>query len=140
MYKINIFIILAVVAFFGLFNINLAFAVPCDGHCAAVCESGFGAGHGDCPNPAEPVCCGESFGLPDRSMYEVFADTANFLLSLAGILTLLGFVIAGFQYFFAVGDEKASEKAKKIMTASAIGLFIILSALVVIYTVTDIFY
>ena len=129
-----------IVAFFGLANMDSALADPCDGYCAISCPAGFGAGHGDCPDPALPTCCGESFGLPDRTLYEVFADTANFLLSLAGILALLGFVISGFQYFLAASDEKAAEKAKKIMTGSIIGLVMILASLVVIYAVTDIFY
>ncbi len=107
---------------------------------------------GDCDSKNQIYCCQAAgtgtgtgnkivptqlAGLPTNPnlVKGIFENIANWLLSIIGIIALIGFVISGFQYYLVATDEKMMETAKKTMTASIIGLVIALSGFIVIYTI-----
>lgn len=63
---------------------------------------------------------------------KVLLTVLNFLLSVAGIVGIIGLVVAGFWYLTAAGDEGRVRVAKKAMLASVIGLVVVLSALLIV--------
>ncbi len=76
-------------------------------------------------------------GLPANAdgIKGVFTNVANWLLSIIGIIAVIGFVISGFQYFLVATDEKKLQTAKRSMVASAIGIVVALSGVIAIKTV-----
>ncbi len=79
----------------------------------------------------------ELAGLPTNPdlVKGIFENIADWLLSLIGILAVIGLVVAGIQYYFTAADEKMVEKAKKTMMASIIGLVVALSGYIAIETI-----
>lgn len=65
----------------------------------------------------------------------VMATFMNWSLSIVGLIAVISFVLAGFQYLLAFGDPKSMEKAKSHVRWSIIGVIIALSGMVVIYAV-----
>ena len=59
----------------------------------------------------------------------------NWSLSIVGLIAVISFVVAGFQYLLAFGDPKSMEKAKSHVRWSIIGVIVALSGMVVIYAV-----
>jgi len=59
------------------------------------------------------------------------------LLLVAGSVAVIFFIIGAFQYIAARGNEESAEKAKKTMSASIIGLVLIIMAFAIIYIVTN---
>jgi hypothetical protein len=80
-----------------------------------------------------------SFGLSGTSVFELLSTILNWLLSLVGILGVIGFVVSGVMYLTSVGDTKAIEKAKSIMLYSIIGVIAALVGLIVVYALSYIF-
>ncbi len=80
-----------------------------------------------------------AFGLSGTSIFELLSTILNWLLSLVGILGVLGFVISGIMYLTAIGEPKATEKAKNIMLYSIIGVSVALIGLIVVYALSYIF-
>jgi hypothetical protein len=76
-------------------------------------------------------------GLPENTegVKGIFANVANWLLSVIGIVAVIAFVISGFQYFLVATDEKMLQTAKKSMVASAIGIAVALSGVIAIKAV-----
>ncbi|MFA9262377.1 MAG: hypothetical protein ACEQSB_03415 [Undibacterium sp.] len=56
----------------------------------------------------------------------------NFLLSIVGVVAIIGLVIAGGMYFFAAGDMRQISLAKKMSLASITGIIIALGSYVVL--------
>lgn len=56
----------------------------------------------------------------------------NFLLSIVGVVAIIGLVIAGGMYFFAAGDMRQISLAKNMTLASITGLVIALGSYVVV--------
>lgn len=56
----------------------------------------------------------------------------QFLLSIVGILGIIGLVIAGGLYFFAAGNEERVALGKKMALAAVTGIIIALGALVLV--------
>lgn len=56
----------------------------------------------------------------------------QFLLSIAGILGIIGLVVSGILYFFAAGNEERIALAKRGALASVTGIIIALGALVLV--------
>lgn len=69
----------------------------------------------------------------------ILANVLEFLLSIVGIVAIIGLVIAGLLYFFAGGDQRRIELAKTMSLASVIGLIIALGAMVVIRQIASFF-
>ncbi len=63
---------------------------------------------------------------------QVLLNVLNFLLSVAGIIGILGVVFAGVLYLTASGDEGRVRLAKQALTASVIGLTVALGALLLV--------
>ena len=63
---------------------------------------------------------------------KILGNVLNFLLSVAGIVGIIGIVISGFFYLTAAGDEEQIRKAKLGLTWSVIGLTVVLGALLLV--------
>jgi|GEM_PF-1044886 len=61
----------------------------------------------------------------------------DFLLSIVGVVAIIGLVVAGALYFFAVGDMRRIAVAKKILFSSITGILIALGALVLVRAITS---
>lgn len=70
-----------------------------------------------------------------RPLSEGLTNILNFLLSIVGIVAIIGMVIAGSLYFFAAGDMQRIALAKKTVLASVTGIVIALSGYILIRTV-----
>ena len=80
-------------------------------------------------------------GLPKTSQFNVVSDWdagriiragVNLVLVGAAIIAFFFLLIGGFQWIMAGGDKDGTEKAKKRITASLIGLVIVFSAYAII--------
>lgn len=76
-----------------------------------------------------------SSNLPSSSVYDIIKNLLTWILSIFGLLAVIGFIIAGIMYIISSGDDDAMKKAKKAMTYSIIGVVVALSGLVVIFAV-----
>ncbi|MDD4995082.1 MAG: pilin [Patescibacteria group bacterium] len=68
-------------------------------------------------------------------IFQTFINFANFLLSIAGSVTLLMFIYGGFVWLTSGGASDKIKKGKDIMVNTTIGLVIMLAAATVIYSV-----
>lgn len=66
------------------------------------------------------------------TIYEIAVRVLNFLLSVAGVLAIIGLVVGGVFYFTSYGDEERIEKGKRIISASLIGIAITLAAVLIV--------
>jgi lysylphosphatidylglycerol synthetase-like protein (DUF2156 family) len=60
----------------------------------------------------------------------------NILLSVAGVVAVLFFIIGGFFYITAAGNEETAEKGKSIVINAIIGLVIIILSYVIVNVVS----
>lgn len=70
---------------------------------------------------------------------EVFSKAFDFLLSIVGLVGIMGMIIAGLLYFFAAGDRRRIRLAKIALSASVVGLCIALGAWVIEKTIIGFF-
>ncbi len=63
------------------------------------------------------------------------ANILDFLLSIIGVVAIIGLVIAGGLYFFAAGDMRQLALAKKMTLAAVTGIVIALGGYVLIRTI-----
>jgi cytochrome bd-type quinol oxidase subunit 2 len=82
---------------------------------------------------------GSTFGLPENDVESVLLTVLNWLLSIVGILGVIGFVVSGLMYITAVGDEKKAENAKRIILYSIVGVVVALIGLIVVTAIESIF-
>lgn len=75
---------------------------------------------------------GGKTNLPSGSIMNIAQNIMNWLLSLVGILGVIGFAIAGILYLTAAGDEDRIGTAKKAMTWAIVGVLVALLGLVVV--------
>lgn len=68
----------------------------------------------------------------------VLTNILEFLLSVVGVIAIIGLVVAGALSLFTAGDEKRAETVKKAVFAAVIGLIIALGGLILIGTLADI--
>lgn len=68
---------------------------------------------------------------------QVLTNVLEFLLSIVGVVAIIGLVVAGFLYLTAAGDEHRIKIAKLSFYFSLIGGIVALSALVIINTLTN---
>lgn len=71
------------------------------------------------------------------TLNEIVMRILNLLLSLVGILAIIGLIIGGAFYLTAYGDDKRIESGKKIITSSIIGIVIVMAALVIVRQVAS---
>lgn len=67
---------------------------------------------------------------------EVLLNVLNSLLGFVGMLAIMVFVAMGTRYFFAGGDERSVEIAKKWMQYAAIGIAVALGAMIILSTIS----
>jgi heme O synthase-like polyprenyltransferase len=77
--------------------------------------------------------------IRDSTLSEIALKVLNFLLGMAGILTLIMLVVGGIVYLTSAGDEERIEWGKKTFTYSVIGIIIVLSAMVIVRQVAVFF-
>jgi len=63
---------------------------------------------------------------------DIVERVLTFLLSIAGILGIIGLTISGLLYIFATGDSSQATKAKEAMKYSVIGIAIAGAALIIV--------
>jgi len=66
--------------------------------------------------------------LGTRDLRAIVMDIINIVLGFLGFIALIIVLYGGFVYMTSAGDSTKVEKAKKILTNGAIGLFIILAS------------
>lgn len=63
--------------------------------------------------------------------------TLDLLLSIVGIIAIIGLVVGGMFYLTAYGDEDRAKKGKSIITSSIIGIVVALAALMIVKQVFE---
>jgi len=71
------------------------------------------------------------------TLKDIAINVLNFLLSVTGIVAIIGLIVGAIFYLTSYGDEDRMEKGKKILVASIIGIIIAFSALVIVRQVAD---
>jgi len=79
----------------------------------------------------------DDYGLPnpEGGVQTILENFLYWLLGIFGFLALISFIIAGFMYLFAAGDETKIKEAKRHMVYSIIGVVVALSGLIIITTI-----
>ncbi|MEP7163037.1 MAG: TrbC/VirB2 family protein [Candidatus Moraniibacteriota bacterium] len=67
----------------------------------------------------------------------ILTNILQFLLSIVGVIAIIGLGVAGALYFFAAGDLRQIEKAKRAMLYSITGIVIALGGLVLVRTLAS---
>jgi hypothetical protein len=73
------------------------------------------------------------------SLNKIITNILNLLLSVVGILAIIGLIVGGSFYLTSYGDEKRIETGKKIITSSLIGIVVVMAALVIVKQVAALF-
>ena len=68
---------------------------------------------------------------------QVLINAFNFLLSVFGILAIIGLIVAGTIYLTAGGNEKRIEVAKKSFRYAIIGIALTLGMMVIVKTIEN---
>lgn len=66
------------------------------------------------------------------TLKDIAINVLNFLLSVTGIVAIIGLIVGAIFYLTSYGDEDRMEKGKKILVASVIGIIVAFSALVIV--------
>lgn len=69
----------------------------------------------------------------------LLGSVLNFLLSVAGVIGIIGLVISGVWYMTAGGDENRVRLAKRMAIASVIGIVVVVGALVMVTQIVNFF-
>jgi len=67
-------------------------------------------------------------GIGDASIAEIVGQVVKAVLSILGLVALVIFIIAGFQWMTSGGNKEKIQSAQKLMGAAVIGLVIIVIA------------
>jgi hypothetical protein len=73
------------------------------------------------------------------SVSQVGMKILFFLLSVTGIIAIISLVLAGALYFFAAGDEKKIETAKKAVSYSVLGIILAMSGMILVKVIGQFF-
>ena len=73
------------------------------------------------------------------SLVQVAVNALGFLLSAVSILAIMMLVISGTFYFFAAGDERRLQRAKKAAVYAVVGTIISLSSLMIVRLIGSFF-
>ena len=76
-----------------------------------------------------------SYGLPGGSIFGIVENILYWLLAIIGIVSIIGFLIAGILYLTSAGEETQITKAKSAMKYSILGVIVGLSGFVVLRAV-----
>jgi hypothetical protein len=78
----------------------------------------------------------DKFGLPSGSVSGIITNGLFWILTIFGLLAVIGFVISGVMYIVSAGSEDTMKTAKRAMIYSIVGVLVALSGLVIIYAIT----
>ncbi len=67
-----------------------------------------------------------------QSLETLFANFVRTIVAISGVALFIMFVVAGFTYLFAGGDQKKMEQARGTLTNAVIGLVVIVAAYLII--------
>jgi len=67
-------------------------------------------------------------GIGDANIGEVVGQIVKSILTVLGLVALVIFIIAGFQWMTSGGDKEKIQGAQKLMGAAVVGLIIIILA------------
>lgn len=73
------------------------------------------------------------------TLIDIITRTLTFLLSIAGIIAIIGLTISGLLYIFAAGDNSQATKAKEAMKYSLVGIILAGSAIIIVRQVVALF-
>ena len=62
----------------------------------------------------------------------------DIILIVVGSISVLFFIIGGFRYVVAHGNEEQAEGAKKTMTHAIVGLIVVIMSFAIIYIITNV--
>ncbi len=71
------------------------------------------------------------------TLREIIINILELLLSVVGVLAIIGMVIGGIMYMTSYGDTDRIETAKKIFTYSIIGITVALGSLIIVKQVSN---
>ena len=71
------------------------------------------------------------------TLKDIAINVLNFLLSVTGIVAIIGLIVGAIFYLTSYGDEDRMEKGKKILVASIIGIVIAFASLVIVKQVAS---
>lgn len=69
----------------------------------------------------------------------ILSNALQFLLSIVGIVAIIGLVASGIIYLTSGGDEKRATSAKRAALAAVVGIVVALGALVIVSQLGDFF-
>ncbi len=125
-------ILFGIVAFlFGAVSMP-AQAAMCDYDGNGVTDAGWSVVKGVCVPASATVG-----NLSDKPLGDIVSNMGNFILGVAGVIAILGFLISGILYFTAAGDEEKAKTAKQALWYSLIGAVISLGALVIMNVIDN---
>ncbi len=73
---------------------------------------------------------GSITSAPDIS--SILGNVLDFLLSIVGVVAILGLIVAGVMYLTAAGDMRKIALAKRMTIASIIGIMVVIGALIIV--------
>jgi hypothetical protein len=136
MFRKNFLSSFLIICFFlflvGNFAYGAGFCQPCD----TGCDDGLVCIDGKCQY--SPT--GNTLRNPLKycSFEDLIVTITNSIFYIALAIAPLMVVVAGFYFLTAVGEPRKLETARKIITYTAIGVFVILFARGLVYLVTDV--
>ncbi len=68
---------------------------------------------------------------------ELVLSILKFLLGIVGILAIIGIVLSGTMYVLSRGDRAATERAKKALFWSAVGLVAAMGSMIIVGALTN---
>lgn len=80
----------------------------------------------------------EGTNLPEQTnATEIILSVANYLLSIAGLLTVLFIIIGGFRFMTAGGNEEAADKAKKTIINAIVGIVVVILSFAIVRGISN---
>jgi cytochrome bd-type quinol oxidase subunit 2 len=83
----------------------------------------------------EGLNAADDFGLPNATVYEIVTNILSWLLTIVGVVGVIGFAIAGIMYLTSTGEEAKIKTAKSAMVNSIIGVIVAICGVVVLLAV-----
>lgn len=82
---------------------------------------------------------GQFGGITDLKPSNFVTSGINLILIVSAIIAFFFLLIGGIQWIFAGGDKEGTEKARKRITASLVGLAIVFSAYALVFIIQALF-
>lgn len=77
----------------------------------------------------------QNYNLPNATVMDIVENILNWLLSIFGIVGVIGFIISGIMYLISAGNDDMIKSAKKGMQYSIYGIIVGLAGLVIIQAI-----